>query len=331
MRFLTPFRFSAHRFSVGALGAAALALLATADRASANDKLVVGKAFPTSFAFVPINIGVDAGIMSKNGLDVTIQGFEGAAKLQQGVTAGQVDIGLGSGTDMAFVAKGVPEKAVAAMAGPPLAYGVFAGKDTGIDTVKDLKGKRVAVASRNSLVFWLTRHLSDALGWGLEGINIVYVSGGNAANIAALRTGQVDAMTSGIDVGYTLQKQGLGKVIANHGEYIKTYLTHAIFASNEMMEKRPEVITRFLKAWFETITWMHENKAETVKLDMKADGITDPDIASHTYDTVLPMFSRDGRFDPAALKVAAQAMVELELLPTAPDMKPLYTEQYLPK
>lgn len=331
MRFTTRLRFSAHRFSVLAFGVAALALLGAADRASANDKLVVGKAFPTSFAFVPINIGVDTGIMSKAGLDVTIQGFEGSAKLQQGLTAGQVDIALASGTDMAFVVKGVPEKAVAAMAGPPLAYGVFAGKDTGIDTVKDLKGKRVAVASRNSLVFWLTRHLSDKLGWGLEGINIVYISGGNAANIAALRTNQVDAMTTGIDVGYTYEKQGYGKVIADHGDYITTYLTHAIFASNQMIAQRPEVITRFLKAWFDTITWMHENKTEAVKLDMKADGITDPDIASHTYDRVMPMFSRDGHFDPAALKVAAQAIVELELLPSEPDMKPLYTEQFLPK
>jgi hypothetical protein len=45
----------------------------------------------------------------------------------------------------------------------------------------------------------------------------------------------------------------------------------------------------------------------------------------------MPMFSRDGRFDPEALKLAAQAMVELELLPSVPDMKPLYTEQFLPK
>jgi len=43
------------------------------------------------------------------------------------------------------------------------------------------------------------------------------------------------------------------------------------------------------------------------------------------------MFSRDGKFDPAALKVAAQAMVELELLPNEPDMKALYTEEFLPK
>ena len=46
------------------------------------------------------------------------------------------------------------------------------------------------------------------------------------------------------------------------------------------------------------------NKAETVKIDMAADGITDPDISNHTYDLVMPMFSRDGHFDPAALKVA---------------------------
>lgn len=310
---------------------AALALVVGAKSASANDKLVVGKAFPTSFAFIPINVAVQTGIMTKAGFDVTIQGFEGSAKLQQGITAGQVDIGLASGTDMAFVVKGVPEKAVAAMAGPPLAYGIFAGAGTGINTVQDLKGRKVAVASRNSLVFWLTRHLSDKLGWGLDGIDIIYVSGGNAANIAALRTHQVDALTNGVDVALTLQKDGQGKLLADYGDYITTYLTHAIFASNTMIAQHPDEIRRFLKAWFETIDWMHANETETVKIDMAADGIADPDIASHTYDLVMPMFSRDGHFDPAAVKVASQAMVELGLLDKEPDMKPLYTEEFLAK
>jgi len=298
--------------------------------AAAADKLNVGKAFPTSFAFIPINIGVETGIMQKHGLDVTIQGFEGAAKLQQGITAGDVDIGLASGTDMAFVKKGAPAKAVAAMAGPPLAYGVLGGAGTGINTVQDLKGRKVAVASRNSLVYWLTRHLSDALGWGLEGIDVVYVSGGNAANIAALRTKQVDGLTLGIDVALTLEKQGQGKFLANYGKYVTTYLTHAIYASNETIAKRPDVIRRFLVAWFETIDWMHAHKDETVKLDMAIDGIKDEEIARHTYDQVMPMFSRDGRFDPKALAVASKAMVELDLLPSEPDMAPLYTEAFLP-
>ncbi len=298
--------------------------------AAAADKLVVGKAFPTSFAFVPINVGVESGIMAKYGLDVTILGFEGAPKLQQGITAGDVDIGLGSGTDMAFVKKGSPAKAVAAMAGPPLAYGVFAGANTGIETVQDLKGKRVAVASPNSLVYWLTRHLSDALGWGLDGIQTIYVSGGNAANIAMLKTRQVDGLTLGIDVAHRLEKEGQGKVLANYGKYVTLYITHVIYASDTLIAQRPEVLRRFLRAWFATIDYMHANNEATVKIDMAADGIADPEIAHQTYDDVMPMFSRDGHFDPAALAVVRKAMVELQLLPTEPDLAPLYTEAFLP-
>ena len=75
------------------------------------------------------------------------------------------------------------------------------------------------------------------------------------------------------------------------------------------------MLRRFLRAWFATIDYMHANKAETMKIDMAADGIADADIASETYDDVMPMFSRDGHFDPAALEVVRQAMVELQLLP----------------
>jgi ABC-type nitrate/sulfonate/bicarbonate transport system substrate-binding protein len=319
----------ASRVAVIMLGAALGVVSAAPARAA--DKLIVGKAFPTSFAFIPINVGVETGIMKKYGLDVTILGFQGAAKLQQGITAGDVDVGLGSGTDMAFVKKGAPCKAVAEMAGPPLAYGVFAGKDTGINTVEDLKGRKVAVASPNSLVYWLTRHLSDRLGWGLDGIKEVYVSGGMAANIAMLKTRQVDGLTVGIDVAHELEKQGQGKLLASYGKYVTVFITHAIYASDTLIAKRPEVLRRFLQAWFATIDFMHANKDATVKIDMAADGITDPAIASATYDEAMPMFSRDGRFDPAAVEVVRKAMVELKLLPTEPEMAPLYTEAFLPR
>jgi len=306
------------------------AMISIADAAIAADKLVVGKAFPTSFAFVPVNVGVETGIMKKHDLDVTIQGFDGAAKLTQGITAGDIDIGLGSGTDMAFVKKGEPAKAVAAMAGPPLAYGIFAAAGTGINSVQDLKGKKIAVSSRNSLVYWLTRHLSDQLGWGLDGIEAIYISGGNAGNIAAMRTKQVDGLTIGIDVAYQLEKEGQGKLLASYGDYVKVYLTHAIYASDMLIAKRPEALRRFLTAWFETIEWMQANKDQTVKIHMVDDGVTDPNIAARTYDKDMPMFSHDGHFDPAALTIVRKAMVELELLPTEPDMTKLYTEAFLP-
>lgn len=322
----------AHRVGFYLSGFALVAFLSFgAPCARAADHLAVGKAFPTAFAFVPINVGVESGIMAKYGLDVKILNFVGSAKLQQAITAGDCDIGLASGTDVAFVVKGVPEKAVAEMAGPPLAYGILVRSDAGIKSPRDLDGKKIAVASRNSLVYWLTRHLSKQLGFGLDGIHEIYVSGGTPANIAAMRTKQVDGMTTGIDTALLLQQRHQGTLMVNFGHYIKTFITHAIFASDTLMKKRPEVLRRFLEAWFATIDYMRTHKAATVKLAMKIDHINDRKVESATYDQVMPMYSSNGHFNRAALDVVREATVELGLLKTEPDMKPLYTEKFLPR
>ena len=44
----------------------------------------------------------------------------------------------------------------------------------------------------------------------------------------------------------------------------------------------------------------------------------------------MPMFSDDGRFNPAALATLAKSFVELQLLPAQPDPARLYTEAFLP-
>jgi hypothetical protein len=43
------------------------------------------------------------------------------------------------------------------------------------------------------------------------------------------------------------------------------------------------------------------------------------------------MFSDTGRFEPAKVEVLRSSFVELGILPTAPDMRKLYTEEFLPK
>jgi hypothetical protein len=44
----------------------------------------------------------------------------------------------------------------------------------------------------------------------------------------------------------------------------------------------------------------------------------------------MPMYSDDGRFRASALAVLAKSFVELNTLPTEPDMSKLYTEAFLP-
>ena len=99
----------------GTLGAALVATIAAAialPAASAETTLTVGKAAANADAIISVNVGDRLGIFKKHGLDLKIVNFTGGGKMIQAMTAGAIDIGDGAGTQMAFVAKGVPMKAV---------------------------------------------------------------------------------------------------------------------------------------------------------------------------------------------------------------------------
>ena len=113
------------------------------------------------------------------------------------------------------------------------------------------------------------------------------------------------------------------------GDLVKDFHIHVIFATNKDIAEKPEALRNFLKGWFDTIHFMRANKAETVEI--AKDVIhKDADITAHTYDTLMPMFSDDGKFDPKAMAVLAKSYVELKVLPTEPDPKALVDERFLP-
>ena len=74
--------------------------------AFAGGTLSVGKADANASPILPVNVADKLGLFKKHGLDVTIADFTGGSKLSQAMVAGSIDIGVGAGTEMAFVAKG---------------------------------------------------------------------------------------------------------------------------------------------------------------------------------------------------------------------------------
>jgi ABC-type nitrate/sulfonate/bicarbonate transport system substrate-binding protein len=295
--------------------------------ATAADHIRVGKASSTTFAFAPIEIGTEKGIWAKYGLEVESIGFGGDARLQQAMVANSIDFSLGSGPGMGFIAKGVPAITVAAMANEPLAMGLTIGKNSPIKNFDDLKGATVSVSTGGSLTMWLTREFSRQRGWGPTGIKTVPL-GVNPAQVAALKAGNVQGIVTSSSVGYMLEKSGEGRVLVEFGEHVKDFHTHVIFATNEIVARHPDQVRRFLAGWKDVIAFMAPNRDETIRLVAPISGLA-PDIQTREYDKAMPMLSRDLRFRPKALEVLARSFVELEILPVAPDMKALYTEQFL--
>ena len=309
---------------------AAIALLGIAPLpASANETLRVGKAQAEPIDFTPPDAGMAKGFFQKHGVDVEIVTFAGAAKQQQALVADAVDIGLGGGPEMSTVAKGTPVVGIAAYAGRPDGLALVASKDGPVKTVADLKGRKVSVSSVGSLTEWTTRELSRHEGWGPDGINVVFL-GDIAGQIAALKTRQIDAMSSDVATAARLEGEGIGRTVVNFGTIIPDFIVHIIYATKKVTEQRPEAVRGFLAGWFETVAWMKSHKDETVAL-VAPIMHQSPEIAARAYDAVMPVFSDTGRFEPKPVAVLSRSFVQMNLLPSEPDMSKLYTEKFLPK
>jgi ABC-type nitrate/sulfonate/bicarbonate transport system substrate-binding protein len=316
-----------HSLSRFALILAALATAALTTPAAAADKLRVGKAVPEAFSFVPPDVGMRNGIFQKNNVELELIAFAGDARMQQAAAADSIDILLGSGPAMAFIAKGSPIKGVAAMAGPPLLLAIVVKPD-GPKTVADLKGKTVSVSTAGSLTYWLVSETARRHGWGPNGINIAPM-GAMPGQIAALKRGDIDGTIMDIGNAFDLEKKGEARILVRFTD-IKDFHIHVIFATDKAIASKPEIVRNFLKGWFESIAFMRSHKADTVKV-AKEVMEKDEDISGRVYDELMPMFSDTGRFDKAALATLSKSYVELKLLPSEPDMSKLYTEAFLPK
>jgi NitT/TauT family transport system substrate-binding protein len=317
--------------SLGKIVAAAVAMLsmiAVAAPVSALEKLRTGKAIALPFDFTPLDIGMAKGFFRKHGLDLDITSFAGSAKLQQGLAADAIDIGLGSGPELAFVAKGAPVLGICAYAGP-VNLMMVVRPDSGIKTVADLKGKRISASTVGSLTDWVTREVSRQQGWGNDGI-VVTPLGTNEAQVAAMRSKETEGLAVDPAGAFELEEKGVGKILLRYSTVAPVFINHVSYATNKIIAEHPEQLKAFLAAWFDTVAWMKANKDETVKLASPVMHAT-LDITARDYDETMPTFSDTGKFEPAALKVLSRSFVQMGALPAEPDMSKLYTEKFLPR
>jgi len=296
-------------------------------QAQALTKVRIGKPQAATFPFVPVDVGIATGIFKKHGLDVESIDFAGGPRVQQAITANALDIAIGSGPEMAFTLKGVPEIGIAAMADAPYAIVLAVLKD-GPKSVEDLKGKTVSVSSTGSLTYWLAQNLSRQQGWGIDGIKLAPL-GTTAAQTAALKTRQIDGMIVEANGGYRLEEDGSGRVLVQFGDLMKVFHVYLLYARRAFAEQNPDAVRAFLTAWFETITYMNEHRPETIDI-MRRTADVSQFIATRDYDAMIGMFNRTGRFNPEALKVVSRSFVEMGMLPSEPDIGALITEKYLP-
>jgi len=313
---------------IGPIAAALAVGLASGTAAQAQTKVRIGQPQVGTFQFVPLQVGSEAGIFKQHGIEVEVISFAGGPRVQQAIAADSIDIGIGSGPELAFVAKGAPEIGIAAMADAPYSVVLAVPKDSAIKTAKDLKGKTISISSKGSLTDWLARELSRLQGWGPDGFKTAPL-GSTAAQTAALKTRQIDGMIVEANAGYRMEEDGSGRVVVQFGDIIKVFHIYVIYARKGFAAQSPQAVRAFLAGWFDTIAYMRAHRGETIDIVRRTAEVSLA-VATRDYDELIGMFNRTGRFNPEALAVLSRSFVEMGMLPQEPDIKTLITEEYLP-
>ena len=74
---------------------------------------------------------------------------------------------------------------------------------------------------------------------------------------------------------------------------------------------------------------MKTNKDFVVKVAAKVVDVK-PAVAAKIYDAQMAGFSPDGAWNPKAIDVIRHSLKELGILPTVPEAKAIYNDQFVP-
>lgn len=316
------FRFVAAIFSAIAASGAAVG------PAGAADQLRVAKGASRAFSFMILDVGIDAGIFEQHGLEIEASSIDGAARLHQAMVADSIDIAMGAGTDIAFIAKGSPEKGVGVMATEPLNMALIVRDDEPIKDIADLKSKTIGVTTVGSLTDWFARQINFRENWNNTDQAKIVALGSADGTRAALIAGNIDALVGSLEGGYALEAENRAKVLFAFGDFVKPFITHAIYATNTLIANNPDALRRFLAAWYETVAFAHSHEADTIRVAGPLLNAP-PQALDKIYGVEMPMFPTDGHYDAKALAVVVQSLVDTGQMDAATDVKSLITEQFL--
>jgi ABC-type nitrate/sulfonate/bicarbonate transport system substrate-binding protein len=214
---------------------AAMACCLACHPALALDTLRVGTPEGCAFVFALLDVGMGAGIFARHGLAIQKINFAGGGKLDQGMASGAIDLSISGNAELAFIVKGEPEQAVAAMAGAPVDMTIIVRDDKNVTRPADLKGKTIGVTSATSLTSYLALAFSEREGWGLDGVKRAYI-GAMSSAVPALLVKNVDAIVGPVEGGLILAAQGKAHSI------LSTHRNALIYKRNSFLmtvETRP--------------------------------------------------------------------------------------------
>ena len=244
------------------------------------------------------------------------------------MSAGAADIitYFGAGVALA-ISKGAKEKIVSAIDPTPHGWQFLVLANSPIKSIKDLDGKKIGVATKAGTADMFALWVADKAGVKVQTIPV-----GGGGMVPALRAGQVDAIAMFPGLSLQLVATGEARSLMDLGKEMEPTLPDVIVASQEMMDKRPQIVRGTLAAIYKAVGHLRNNREWALKYLKDFTEEKDDKVNVLTYEQVVVPLSQDGMVKPEWISNSVNIAAKVWGLDDLRKVKPedIYTNAFLP-
>ena len=251
------------------LGAAILiglvALCPAASSAQSEEVVKLGDLFAISNA--AIYIAIEKGYFKEQGIRNEITNFASAAKALPALTAAEIEVSVGTASAGLFnaVAQGAPFRIVAdkGQGRAGTSYVLLAVRkdlvDSGqVKSVKDLKGKKVAVFAKGIIQDYLMGKMAEEVGLTIKDFDITYL--GAPQQVTAFETKAIDAAQTVEPWGARFEERGVAVRFRTPDQVkgLTPVQIACIMYSGKFINERRPVAQRWMNAYLKAAKLFNE-------------------------------------------------------------------------
>jgi len=307
-----------------------------------KSKVTIAVGGKNLFYYLPLTIAEKLGYFKDEGLDVEIVDFAGGAKALQAVVGGSADVVSGAFEHtISLQAKGQHYKEFVLQGRAPQIVLLVSNKTMpNYKSVADLKGKKIGVTAPGSSTNMMANFVLAKAGLKPSDVSFIGV-GASAGAVAAMRSGQIDAMAN-LDPVVSMLTTKNDARIASDTRTLKD--TQAVFggnmpsgclyASDDFISKNPNTTQALANAMVRALKWLQKaGPSDIVKTVPESYLLGDRALYLATWDKVKEAISPDGIVpaDGPATALRTLQQFDPELKGKQIDLNAIYTNSFAQK
>lgn len=273
------------RFGIAALVAVlSLPLLIGASAAQSLKTVYIGLVSITP-SNAPVIAAVDGGYFKKHGLDGKPLVMSGSTTALAAMLSGDVGFINVAGSGLINAYLGGRDAVMLAGLVNFAPYDLIVAK--GINTIEDLRGKKVGIARFGGSADFLARYGLEKHGIKPGKDVTILQTGGNAERLSAVSQGAIQATLLEQGFAYQAKKAGFRSLL-DFSTIGLDYQHSGIATTKSFIAKNRDLVTGFLKALIEATHRYKNDRAFGIKVLEKHLRISDGDTLSTAYDYYAP-------------------------------------------